>query len=54
MWRNAEVKIYDDNYDVYRISAGHGQKVFMVSMDEKDEPKVVKVGTGSLRACLLM
>ena len=61
MWRNAEVKIYDDNFDVYSIKAGHGQKVFMVSMDEKDEPKVVKTkqkkvntGTGNVRSCLLM
>lgn len=42
-WRNTEVKIYDDNFDVYSIKAGkHEHRVFMVSMDEKDEPKVVK------------
>ena len=61
-WRNAEVKIYDDNFDVYSIKAGHGQRVFMVSMDENDEPKVVKTKQKRVNAeaarsntsCLLM
>ena len=61
MWWNAEVKIIDDNFDVYSIKAGQGQRKFMVSMDEKDEPKVVKMkqkkvenGVGIVRYCLLM
>lgn len=61
-WRNAEVKIYDDNFDVYSLRAGqYGHRVFMVSMDENDEPKVVKAkqkrvnaGARSHNSCLVL
>lgn len=41
-WRNAEIRIYDENFQIYSIKAGQGKNMFMVSLDENDEPKVIK------------
>ncbi|XP_060572858.1 uncharacterized protein LOC132730828 [Ruditapes philippinarum] len=41
-WKNAEIRIYDYNFEIYSIKAGHGKHMFMVSLDENDEPKVIK------------
>ncbi|XP_053401536.1 uncharacterized protein LOC128557668 [Mercenaria mercenaria] len=60
-WKNAEVKIYDDNFDMYSIKAGKGQNMFMVSLDENDEPKVIRTKPSRVNSnikndkrCLLM
>lgn len=41
-WQNAEIRIYDENFEIYSIKAGLGKNMFMVSLDENDEPKVIK------------
>ncbi|XP_060575379.1 uncharacterized protein LOC132732871 [Ruditapes philippinarum] len=59
-WKNAEIRIYDENFDIYSIKAGQGKKMFMVSLDENDEPKVIKTKPSKVsskkehRHCILM
>lgn len=41
-WLNAEVIIYDDNFDDYSIRAGIGQNLFLATFDGLGNPQVVK------------
>lgn len=42
VWKNAEVKMYDDNCDVYSILAGDGKTKFIASFDGLGTPRVIK------------
>lgn len=60
-WKNADVKIYDDEFDVYSIRAGNGRVVFLASLDGMGNPKVVKTSRSKVestelggRQCLIM
>jgi hypothetical protein len=59
-WKNAEIRIYDENFQIYSIKAGHGKHMFMVSLDENDEPKVIKTKSSRVHSktehqtCIIM
>lgn len=42
VWKNAEVKMYDDSCDVYSILAGDGKTKFVALFDENGSPEVIK------------
>lgn len=42
IWRDAEIKIYDDNFDIYSIRAGDGSHLFLATFDGSGNPQVVK------------
>jgi hypothetical protein len=50
IWQDAEVTIYDDLLDVYKIRSGDGKHAFLATLDEYDSPKVLKTKKSRVNA----
>ncbi|XP_045178490.2 uncharacterized protein LOC123538449 [Mercenaria mercenaria] len=50
IWKNAEVKIYDDNFDVYSIRSGNGHALFLATFDGLGNPQVVKTSRSRIES----
>ncbi|WAR12609.1 hypothetical protein MAR_026789 [Mya arenaria] len=52
-WKDAEVKIYDDDCDVYRIYSGNGQNRFVGTFDGMGNARIVRAKYDKSECCVM-